>query len=274
MRFEPNLSILFTELPLLERPAAAAAAGFEAAELWWPFEEAEPAPARIDALVAAFRAADLTLACLNFHAGDMAAGDRGVLAVPGADAGFQANVEVAVELADRLGCRTLNALYGRRSPGSDAQLDDEQAARNLALAVRAAERIGARIVVEAINPVDVPGFGLPGVADAASFLDRAREHVGAEAWLSFDAYHAAMAGEDLDELVDRFGARIAHVQLADVPGRHEPGTGGLDFLGLLRRLDGIGYTGWVGLEYVPTTESAVSLRQTVAALMAPAPPGA
>jgi len=274
MRFEPNLSILFTELPLLERPAAAAAADFEAAELWWPFDEAEPATERIEALVDAFESAGLTLACLNFHAGDMGAGDRGLLAVHGADAAFHANIEVAVDIAARLGCRVLNALYGRRQPGSDAELSDEQAVRNLARAVAAAERIGARVVVEAINPVDVPGFGLPSVADAAAFLDRARDDTGAEAWLSFDAYHAAMAGEDLDELVDRFGDRIGHVQLADVPGRHEPGTGRLDLASLLGRLESMGYAGWVGLEYVPTMASTASLRHTLAALAAPAPEGA
>jgi hydroxypyruvate isomerase len=266
MRFEPNLSMLFTDLPLLARPAAAASAGFDAAELWWPFEEPDPGPSRLDGLVDAFETAGLGLACLNFYAGDLAAGSRGLLAIPGAEAAFRANVDVAVGLAERLGCRVLNALYGRRLPGTSADLSDGLAIQNLAIAVTAADRIGARVVVEAVNPVEQPGYGLPHVDDAAAFLDRARDATGAEAWLSFDAYHVLMAGDDLAGSVDRHGDRIAHVQLADVPGRHEPGSGTMDVAGLLRRLDGLGYRGWVGLEYVPSVESGASLRQAMAVL--------
>jgi hydroxypyruvate isomerase len=266
MRFEPNLSILFTELPLEERPAAAAAAGFDAAELWWPFRGPEPEAAAVDGLVGAFESAGLRLACLNFDAGDMAAGDRGLLAVAGAEARFRANIDVAVELADRLGCRTINALYGSVRTG---ELRDDLAIDNLTRAVAAASRIGARVVIEAINPVDNPGYGLPAVAEVVAFLDRVRDRTGAEGWISFDAYHAAMAGEQLPDLVARHGGRFAHVQLADVPGRHEPGTGSMDMAGLLGDLEAIGYDGWVGLEYVPTTDSATSVATTMTTLTTP-----
>jgi hydroxypyruvate isomerase len=265
MRFEPNLSMIFTELPLVERPAAAAAAGFEAAELWWPFAEPVPDETRIDELAEAFESAGIGLACLNTFGGDLSNGDRGILSVPGRAQEFSDNLAVAVELAGRLGCRTINTLYGRHWPGSTEDLDEHLAIESLRLAVRAADAIGARVIVEAINPVDIPGYGLPTVTAAVAFLDKARD-AGVEAWLSFDVYHAAMAGESLDGLIDRYVDRIGHVQLADVPGRHEPGSGDIDFAGMLGRLEDGGYDGWVGLEYAPSMDSAQSLRRSMAAL--------
>jgi len=271
MRFEPNLSILFTELPLLERPAAAAAAGFEAAEIWWPFDEPDPPGARIDELIRAFDGAGVVLACLNFYAGDFGAGERGLISVPGEQARFRANVEVAVELAGKLHCGTLNALYGNRAVDATPDRQEALAIENLAAAVNAARRIGAQVVVEALNRVEYPRYGLHSVDQVVTFLDRVHDASGVVARCSLDVYHAAMTGDRLVESVARHGDRIGHVQLADVPGRHEPGTGTIDFPSVLDALERQGYEGWVGLEYIPSSESGASLHATIDWLAAHAP---
>lgn len=266
MRFEPNLSMLFTELPLLERPAAAASVGFDAAELWWPFDAADPGQGPLDALALAFEDAGLRLACLNFFGGDFSAGERGALSVPRYRDAFQANVPCAVRLADRLRCGTLNALYGDTTENVPREAAEALAIDNLAGAVDAARRIGAKVVVETLNPMEFPSYGLHRVADVLAFLDRARDQRGVVAWCSFDMYHAALSGDAVDELIERHADRFGHVQIADVPGRREPGTGSIDFPGLLGRLRTQGYDGWVGLEYTPTSDSASSLRRTMARL--------
>ena len=224
MRFEPNLSMLFTELPLLERPAAAAAAGFKAAELWWPFDGPEPPGAQVDELADAFAAAGMDFACLNLYGGDFSTGERGLTSVPGSEAVFRANLDPAMELVGRLRCRTINALFGNRDPESTPARQAGLAIENLALAAAAAARFGAQLVVEALNPVEYPRYGLNQSADVIAFLDRARA-AGVEARCSFDLYHVVMGGEDPVAIVARHADRIGHVQVADVPGRHEPGTG-------------------------------------------------
>lgn len=267
MRLEPNVSILFTELPLLERPAAAADLGFEAAELWWPFDEPDPGAAPIDALVRAFEDAGLQLACLNFFAGDLAAGERGALSVPRHRDALRANIDVAVELGRRLGCRTLNALYGNAdAPSDDTAGRRALALENLALAVAAADSIGARVVIEPVNPVEFPAYGLPRMDDVVAFLDEAMAGAGIEAWCSFDLYHAAMAGDDLERVIGSHAERIGHVQIADVPGRGAPGTGTIDFHRHLSLLHRRGYDGFVGLEYLAREDSRQSLRRTLDAL--------
>jgi hydroxypyruvate isomerase len=265
MRYEPNLSMLFTELPLLERPSAAAAAGFEAAELWWPFEGPEPSGAQLDELAAAFEAAGIGLACLNFYSGDFSTGERGLTSVPGAESRFRASIEPALELAGRLRCPTLNALYGNRDPESTPGGQEALAIENLALAAAAASRVGARLVVEALNAVEYPRYGLNASADVVAFLDRARA-AGVEAGCSFDIYHVVMGGEDPFAFVARHADRIGHVQVADVPGRHEPGTGTVDVAGILAAIERAGYGGWVGFEYLPTMESSLSVGHSRARL--------
>ena len=265
MRFEPNLSMLFTELPLLERPAAAVAAGFEAAELWWPFESPEPPSARIDELVAAFEAAGIGLVCLNLYGGDFSSGERGLTSVPGAEDRFRANLDPAMELAGRLRCPTVNALYGNRDPASTPARQEGLAIENLALAAAAASRVGARLVVEALNPVEYPRYGINTAADVVDFLGRARA-AGVEARCSFDIYHVVMGGEDPLAFVSQHAERIGHVQVADVPGRHEPGTGSVDLVSILDAIEQSGYAGWVGFEYLPSMESRLSLEHTLAYL--------
>lgn len=258
LRYEVNCSILFTELPLLERPAAVRAAGFDAVEFWWPFAEAVPADKDVDAFVAAVQDAGVQLVGLNFFAGDMPAGDRGLVSWPARSAEFRDNLDVTVGIGERLGCTAFNALYGNRVDGVAPEVQDELGAENLALAARAAARIGGTVLVEPVSGAD--RYPLLTAADALAVIDRAvaagagEESIG----LLADLYHLAVNGDDVDAVIAQHAARVAHVQVADAPGRNEPGTGGLPLDRQLAALEAAGYDGWVGLEYKPATTSVDS----------------
>ena len=254
MRFDVNLSILFTELPLLERPAAAKQAGFDAVEFWWPWPVAVPSDADVDAVVTAVRDAGVQLVGLNFFAGDMPGGDRGLVSWPARSAEFRENIDVTVAVGEELGCRAFNALYGNRQDGVPAQEQDELAAENLALAARAVRRIGGTVLVEPVS--GAPRYPLLTAADALGAIDRSGERNVA---LLFDVYHLAVNGDDVEKAIDASAGRTGHVQIADAPGRNEPGTGQLDIDSHLRRIAATGYDGWVGLEYKPTTDTQASL---------------
>lgn len=253
-RFDVNLSILFTELPLLERPAAAAAAGFTAVELWWPWVDS-PTPGRseLDALRRAIEDAGVRLVGLNLYAGRLPGPDRGALSLPGEESErFRANVDVAADFAGSLGCGALNALYGNRVEGVDPAEQDALALANLALAARAADRIGAVLLVEALNRPESPRYPLVSAPAAVGVVDRINEVTGlGNARFLMDLYHLSMNGEDLPSVIERYAQRTGHVQIADDPGRGAPGTGSLPLADLLGRLDAAGYEGWIGLEYKP-----------------------
>ena len=257
LRYEVNCSILFTELPLLERPAAVKQAGFDAVEFWWPFAQAVPGDTEVDAFVRAVQDAGVQLVGLNFFAGDMPAGDRGVLSWPARSPEFRDNVDVTVGIGERLGCRAFNALYGNRVDGARAEEQDELAAENLALAAQAAARIGGTVLVEPVSGAD--RYPLRTAADALAVIDRVQQdgnltNVG----LLADLYHLAVNGDDVEKVIVDHADRVAHVQIADAPGRNEPGTGTLPLLSQLAALEAAGYSGWVGLEYKPSTTSAES----------------
>ena len=257
LRFDVNCSILFTELPLLERPAAARAAGFGAVELWWPFPVAVPSDGEVEALVRSVTDAGLRLVGLNFFAGDLAGGDRGLVSWPERAAEFRDNLEVTVGIGERLGCSAFNALYGNRVDGADPAAQDELATEHLAMAGRAAARVGGTVLIEPVS--GALRYPLRTAADAVAVIDRvaARTSV-ANLGLLCDLYHLKTNGDDLDRAIAAYSDRIAHVQVADVPGRHEPGTGTLDVRRHLGQLAAAGYAGWVGLEYQPSGASADS----------------
>jgi hydroxypyruvate isomerase len=254
LRFDVNCSILFTELPVLQRAAAARAAGFGGVEFWWPWDVMVPPDAEADAFAGSIADAGVQLVSLNFHAGDMAAGERGILSHPARVCEFRENIAACVEIARRTGCRLLNAPYGRRVPGADHDAQDRAAVENLAFAAEAAGKVGASVLVEAINSVDVPGFPVDTSARAMAVIEK----VGApNVGFLADLYHLAKMGEDVPDVLDRYRGSILHVQVADVPGRGAPGTGTTDFAPLFAQLAGQGlaaqgYDGWVGLEYVPS----------------------
>ncbi|MFI9256565.1 TIM barrel protein [Streptomyces sioyaensis] len=253
-RFNVNLSILFTELPLLERPAAARAAGFTAVELWWPWVDAPvPDPTETAGLRAALDDAGTRLVGLNFYAGQLPGPDRGALSVPGAESErFRANVPVAVEFARSLGCTSFNALYGNRVEGVSEAEQDELALENLAFAARAVAEVEGTLLIEALNAPESPRCPIVSAPRAIEVVDAVNAATGLDnARFLMDLYHLSMNGEDLHEVIDRYTAKTAHVQIADNPGRGAPGTGDLDFADLLDRLTKAGYDGWTGLEYKP-----------------------
>lgn len=251
-RFNVNLSILFTELPLLERPAAAAAAGFTAVELWWPWVDSPtPEQAELDALKKAIEEAGVQLTGLNFYAGQLPGPDRGALSIPGAESDrFRANIDVAVAFGQSLGCTTFNALYGNRVDGVDPAEQDALALENLVLAARAVGRVGGTILIEALNRPESPKCPIVSAPRAIEIVDKVNEATGlGNATFLMDLYHLSMNGEDLPSVIERYAAKTGHVQIADNPGRGAPGTGSLPLEDLLDQLRKAGYDGWVGLEY-------------------------
>ncbi|MFJ6824083.1 TIM barrel protein [Streptomyces niveus] len=256
-RFDVNLSILFTELPLLKRPAAAAAAGFTAVELWWPWiETPTPPQAELDALKKALDDAGTQLVGLNFYAGQLPGPDRGALSLPGEESDrFRANIDVAAGFAASVGCGALNALYGNRVDGVDPAAQDTLALDNLVLAARAANRAGAILLIEALNRPESPHYPLVSAEAAIEVVDRVNAATGlGNARFLLDLYHLSMNGLDAEALtgvIDTYAEKTGHVQIADNPGRGAPGTGTLPLQDLLERLRKAGYEGWVGLEYKP-----------------------
>jgi hydroxypyruvate isomerase len=187
----------------------------------------------------------------------MPGGDRGLVSLPARSSEFRDNVDVTVGLGARLGCRAFNALYGNRVDGVSPQEQDELGAENLALAAKAAAAAGATVLVEPVS--GALRYPLRTAADAVAVLDRVRQGSGADNLrLLFDVYHLATNGDDVDHALASYADRIGHVQIADAPGRHEPGTGSLDIAGFLDRLRAGGYTGHVGLEYAPSGATAES----------------
>lgn len=241
MRYAANLSILFSDLALLDRPAAAARAGFTAVESWWPWPTATPNATEVDEFVAAIQAAGVELIALNVFAGDMAAGDRGIASWAGREPEFAAAVRSCVDVGKRLGTRMFNALYGNHDP------DQAVAIRNLRHAATVAAELGATILLEPVSAA--PGYPLRTAADVVAVLDAVDADNVA---LLADLYHLSVNGDDVATAIDVHFGRIAHVQIADSPGRHEPGTGTLDLSTWLRILDQRGYTGYVAAEYLPT----------------------
>ncbi len=246
--------MLFTEHPLLERPQAAKDAGFDAVEFWWPWpDEPSPPDDQVDVFVSAVREAGVQLVGLNFFAGDLAGPDCGVLSVPDRAAQFRDNIDVTVGIGEQLNVSGFNALYGNRVEGVTADEQDELGREQLALAAEAAARIGATVLVESVSgPKPYP---LRSAADGAAVVQAMRNAGHANVGFLCDLFHLANNGDDLASAIATYADVTAHVQIADYPGRGEPGTGSLDLDGLLGQLVAEGYSGWVGLEYKPTTDT-------------------
>lgn len=244
-RVAANVAWLFTEQPWPDRFAAARRAGFVSVEFPWPDDAAET--------TAAVRDAGLRVAMLNMDAGDLGAGERGWPNDPARVAEWRAAFTDALELATELDCATVNVLAGNRlAAASDADqlacLED-----NLRWAIPTAEAAGVTVVTELLNRVENPPYLLATLDDAEALLER----LAPEGWrLQLDTWHLGMTDPDVATAVRRAGPLIGHVQLADVPGRHEPGTGALDWATIGRALDEIGYRGAIGLEYLPTRDPA------------------
>jgi hydroxypyruvate isomerase len=245
MRYCANVSILFKEAPFLERFGRARRAGFSAVEFWWPGGE------DLDGVEAAIRNAGLEVALFNFDAGDMPAGDRGLISDPDRQDRFRENVPVALELAQRLGCRRLNALVGQDIPGMSREEQLELARENVAWAAGRAAEYGVEVLVEAVNVFENGPYLLYTTRDAAAFL---RSVGAANVKIQYDFYHMQRMEGNLAVNVREHIGEIGHVQVADSPARGEPGTGEIHYPYVLDVLEELGYDGYVGLEYNPTTE--------------------
>lgn len=258
IRYDINCSMLFTDLPLLARPAAAKAAGFDGIEYWWPFNRSVPSDRDITDFVDCIAEAQVQLVSLNLFGGNLRAGDRGIASWPGRDAEFSDNLEVAVEIGRRLSCGVFNVLYGNRIDGYRAADQDDLAVVHLVRAARAASTIGALVVVEPLS--GVAGYPLKTAANVLDILETVDEPNAA---LLADLYHLSVNGEDIAALFREYAGKVGHVQIADAPGRGRPGTGDIPFRAHLAQLTSQGYTGWVGLEYDPggpTSESLLAWR--------------
>ena len=261
LEFAANVSLLFAELPMLERFSAAAAAGFASVESWWPFGPAAvPPAAQVDAFVGAIEDCGIPQSGMNLFAGDQPAGERGLASDPRRRDEFAAALEVTAGVARRTGCRGFNALYGQRLPGFTPEQQDAVAVENLSAAVRRLGDLGGTVFVEPLARGLNGAYPIETAAQAVAVVERVREATGRdEIGILFDTFHLAANGEDLDAVIDRDLDWIAHVQVADSPGRGEPGTGTVDVAGVIGRLWDRGYRAVVAAEYVPTMATAASL---------------
>lgn len=257
LNYLANCSMLFGEWPLLQRAGAARAAGFDAVEFWWPFDKAVPSDANVAAFISSIADAGVELVGLNFFGGELLGPDCGVLSNPDRSQEFRDSVDIAIGIADELNVSVLNALYGDRSSPVSTQAQDNLAIENLVLAAQAAHSVGATVLIEPIS--GRRGYPVRTAADVVTIIDRCHAVGAQNIGLLCDLYHLAANGADLDLVMSHYATRIAHVQIADFPGRAEPGSGTLDFDRYLIKLERAGYSGWVSLEYRPKESTLASL---------------
>lgn len=241
----------------MERPAAAAAAGFTAVEFWWPFAVARPDPRDVDAFIAAIADAGVSLSGLNFFAGDMSAGERGILSSTAREEEFTQNVDVMHSIAHDTGCKVFNALYGVRLQDESPEAQDATALRRLAGLASFTEATNSIVVIEPLSAMET--YPLKSARHAVDVIENLR-HNGAttNVKLLLDLYHLAVNGDDVSSDIVEFASLLGHVQVADAPGRNEPGTGELPIGRWFEELEGVGYSGLIGLEYRPSASSESS----------------
>lgn len=261
VRWVANLSMLFTELPLPERPAAAAAAGFSEVEMWWPFDgDPRPTAEQVDTLVAVVERAGVRLTAMNLFDGSASTGDRGVAAHPDRAGDFQDALEVAMGVARRLGTRLFNVPYGRRLDGVPEEDQAEAALAALQSAARAAHEVGGSILIEPMSGMD--DYPISTTAQGLQVVGQVRRAApSGSVGLLLDTFHVLSVGDDLQAAVAAAGPDLRHVQISDVPGRGEPGSGSADLRGFVHGLDASGYAGAVALEWIPTTSTTRSLER-------------
>jgi len=243
-KFAANLTMLFTELDFLARFAAAARCGFTAVEYLFPYAYPK------DQLAETLRKHNLTQVLHNLPAGNWDAGERGIACHPDRVSEFQEGVERAIDYARTLGCRQINCLAGIATVSQNRARDAFIA--NLKYAALRLAAHGIKLLIEPINTFDMPGFFL---STSAQALDIMREANEPNLYLQYDVYHMQMMEGNLATTIKQNLGRIAHIQVADVPGRHEPGTGEINYPFLFQHLDSIGYQGWIGCEYKPLAKT-------------------
>jgi hydroxypyruvate isomerase len=248
--FAANLTMLFNEVPFLDRFAAAADAGFDAVEFLFPY------PYAAAELAERLATNQLKLVLHNLPAGNWEAGERGIACLPDRKGEFQEGVGRAIEYAKALDVPQLNCLVGIPTAGIDRDTALATIVENLRFAADALKRERIRLLVEPCNSYDIPGFALNRSAEALAVIDQAGSD---NIFLQYDIYHMQRMEGELAATIKKHFARIAHVQLADNPGRNEPGTGEINYPFLFELLDSLGYKGYIGCEYKPRTTTVDGL---------------
>jgi len=242
LKFSANLTMLFSEVDFLDRFECASRAGFKGVECQFPYPwEKEKVAEKLDKH-------GLELVLHNLLAGDWSAGERGIACLPGREGEFQESVGLAIEYAKVLRCPRLNCLVGLTPKEVPAEKVRQTLVENLRFAAAALEKEGISFLVEALNSNDIPGFYLCHTRDVLQLFEEVNH---ANLWLQYDIYHMQVMEGNLTRTIQDNIGRIAHIQLADNPGRHEPGTGEINFTNLFRFIDEAGYAGWIGCEYKP-----------------------
>lgn len=250
LRFDLNISILLKEFPFLERFERAARLGFGAVEFWWPAGE------DLAAIAEQIRTHKLNVALMNFDAGNMAAGERGFLNDTSKRDWFRSQAASAIEFASRVGCPQLNALVGKAIAGVSREAQLECVRENLAWVADYAASVGPGVVVEALNSFENPGYLLTNTRDTLKLLNEVNRP---NLKYQYDYYHMQRMEGNLIATVRKHIEQIGHIQIADSPDRHQPGTGEIHYTHVLAALEASGYQGYVGLEYNPSTSSEDSL---------------
>jgi hydroxypyruvate isomerase len=249
-KFAANLTMLYNELPFLDRFAAAAEAGFAGVEYLFPYDFDK------NELASRLRQYDLTQVLHNLPAGDWAGGERGIAILPERVGEFRDGVSRAIDYAGALGCKRINCLAGIAPKGAHSDRLRETFVANIDYAARALKDAGIWLLIEPVNTRDIPGFFLNRTKDAIAII----EEIGSDnIFVQYDIYHMQIMEGDLTRTIEANLPLIAHIQLADNPGRNEPGTGEINYPFLFKKLDSLGYAGWIGCEYKPAAKTAEGL---------------
>ena len=249
-RFAANLSMMFNEVPFLDRFALAAKAGFKGVEFLFPYEH--PAAE----IAARLKDNGLQQVLFNAPAGDFAKGERGMAAIPGKQAAFRDSIKMALEYAATLACPRLHIMAGLKPEGVAHDTLTAGYGAKLAYAAEECAKVGVKPIIEPINHRDIPGFFLNTTDQAAAIIAA----VGPEKLgMQFDLYHCQITEGDVVKRVEKHLPLIAHMQVADTPGRHEPGTGEVNWPFVFKTIDALGFRGWIGCEYRPAGETLAGL---------------
>ncbi len=250
-KFSANLTMLFGEVHFLNRFEKASKAGFKGVEYLIPYEWSK------EQLVNELGKYGLEQVLHNLPAGNWQAGERGIACLPGREGEFQEGVGKAIEYAKALKCPRLNCLVGKVPMGVPPEKIRQTLVSNLRFAATALEKEGLRLLIEPLNSHDIPGFYLVHTREALQLMEEVSHP---NLWLQYDVYHMQVMEGNLTRTIQENIGRIGHIQIADLPGRHEPGTGEIHFTNLFRFIDEAGYDGWVGCEYNPTSKTEDSLQ--------------
>ncbi len=250
-KFTANLGFLFTELPFAERFEAAARAGFAAVEAGKPYELGA------EAIAGLLQTNGLSMALINSPAGPASTGGRGLACIPGREAEFRESIETALRYAGALACPRIHVLAGVAPDGIESERLYATFIANLRFAAAAGAGHGVRMLVEGINRTDAPGYFLGRPSQAVQAIEDAAVP---NLYLQFDVYHAQMTEGNLSQAIEKALSMIDHIQIADVPGRRQPGSGEIRFPYLFRLIDDLGYDGWIGCEYHPDGDTVESLK--------------